>query len=95
VLSEYRQQVLVLHSSSTDLVAHTVAWALYDGAAPADALGMRTGDGTEPPYDSVVAAMRDGWRVIQVPQPTVTPGWEHQAGALPFQFVLTRDVAVA
>jgi hypothetical protein len=92
---EYRQQVLVLHSSSTDLVAHTVAWALYDGAAPADAPGMRTGDGASPPYDSVVAAMRDGWHVIQVPQPAVTPGWEHQAGELPFQFVLTREVAVA
>jgi hypothetical protein len=92
---QYRQQVLVLHGASTDLLSSTVAWSLYDGAAPADAPQMRTGDSAEPPYESVLAAMRDGWSVIQVPQPGVVPGWEHQAGALPFQFVLTREVAVA
>lgn len=92
---ECKQQVLVLHSASTDLLASTVGWAFYDGAVPPDAPQMRTGDAAEPPYDNVVAAMRDGWRVIQVPQPAVTPGWEHQAEALPFQFVLTREVAVA
>lgn len=92
---DYRQQVLILHSASTDLLAHTVAWAMYDGAARADHTDMRTGDSSEPPYDSVVAAMRDGWHLLQVPQPAVVPGWEHQAGALPFQFVLAREVRAA
>jgi hypothetical protein len=93
--SEYRQQVLVLHGSSTDLLSRTVAWAIYDGRAATAAQEMRTGDSDQPPYDSVVAALRDGWRVIQVPHPGVVPGWEHQPGDLPFQFVLTREVAVA
>ena len=31
----------------------------------ADAEQMQTGSEYEPPYDSVLAAMRDGWRVFQ------------------------------
>lgn len=88
----YRQQIMILHSASTDLCDRTVGWALYDGAAPWDAPQMRTGDEADPPYPSVLAAMRDGWRVLQVPEPRHVPGWEHETAELPFGFVLAREV---
>lgn len=89
---EYRQQLMILHCASTDLLAATVAWSVYDGAAPAGAPPMLTGDAHEPPYRSVLDAMRDGWRVLQVPQPALLPGAEHETADLPFRFVLTREV---
>lgn len=89
---EYRQQLMILHCASTDLLSPTVAWAVYDGAAPSGAAPMRTGDAKEPPYLSVLEAMRDGWRVLQVPQPPVVPGAEHETADLPFRFVLAREV---
>jgi len=89
---ELRQQLMILHCASTDLVARTVAWALYDGAAPAEAPQMQTGDEEEPPYLSVLEAMRDGWRVLQVPQAALVPGGEHETADLPFRFVLAREV---
>lgn len=89
---ELRQQLLILHCGSTDPQSATVAWALYDGAAPAEASQMRTGDGDEPPYPSVLAAMREGWRVLQFPQPSFIPGREHETAGLSFEFVLSREV---
>lgn len=94
-MSNLRQQILILHLSNPDLSSSTVAWALYDGAAPADKLQMNSGSETEPPYPSVVAAMRDGWNVIQLPSlPQYLRGSEHENGHLPYEYVLERKVAV-
>ena len=51
------------------------------------------GDGDKPPYPSVLAAMRDGWRVIQMPPcaPAV-PGAEHDTAFLQYEFVLEKLV---
>jgi hypothetical protein len=59
-----KQKILVLYLANSALDSHTVAWAVYDGSgreknppevdAPA-------------PYPSVLAAMEDGWRVVQFP----------------------------
>ncbi len=51
------------------------------------------GDADTPPYESVLAAMKDGWRVIQVPQPGAAPsGQEHQTAFLRFEYVLEKLV---
>jgi hypothetical protein len=51
------------------------------------------GDEDEPPYSSVLAAMRDGWRVIQLPQlREAAPGAEHETAFLPYEFVLEKLV---
>jgi hypothetical protein len=90
-----RQQILILHLSEPDLGSRTVAWALYDGAAPADALPMQSGDEDKPPYDSVVAAMRAGWNVLQLPTlPFYLAGHEHETGHLPYEYVLERKVEI-
>ncbi len=87
-----REQVLILHLANKSLDSQTVAWALYDGAAPEGSSPSRPGDEDEPPYGSVVAALRAGWKLLQVSQPLVTPGREHDTSVLPYEFVLTREV---
>ena len=89
-MAEERQQILILHLGSLSLAAPVVAWALFDGAQPDDDRQMKTGDADEPPYASVVDAMRDGWRVLQLPQPPS----ELDPGHLDHEYVLERMVPV-
>ena len=92
-MSELRQQILILHLAFPELHSPTVAWALYDGSLPANVLQMNTGDQMEPPYRSVLDAMRDGWFVIQLAtMPTYLHGSEHESGHLPYEYVLERRV---
>ena len=94
-MSKQRQQILILHLTSPDLASRTIAWALYDGAASSDQKQMQSGDSDEPPYHSVLAAMRDGWNVLQVPAlPYFAYGHEHETGHLPYEYVLERKVEV-
>lgn len=95
-MSNVRQQLLILHLALPDLNSKTVAWALYDGSLPAGEIQMNAGDQMEPPYESVVAAMQDGWFVIQIPPlPTYFRGSEHENGHLPFEYVLERKVTIS
>lgn len=92
-MSRLRQQILILHLAISSLEGKTIAWALFDGAAPAEKQQMQSGDEETPPYESVLAAMRDGWNVIQVPVlPIYIPGHEHEGGHLPYEYVLERKV---
>lgn len=92
-MSELRQQILILHLSDPELESPTVAWALYDGAAPKGSLQMNSGDQDKPPYRSVIEAMQDGWFVIQLPSlPIYLRGEEYEVGHLPYEYVLERRV---
>ncbi|MCQ6563217.1 hypothetical protein [Paenibacillus mendelii] len=94
-MSKTRQQILILHLADSSLESHTVAWALYDGAKSKDELQMNTGDSQTPPYRSVLDAMRDGWNVLQLPtMPVYRSGFEHELGALPYEYVLERKVTI-
>ncbi len=83
-----RQQLLFLYLTHPNPTAQTVGWSFFDGTGR----DRRTsGDGDKPPYASVVAAMQDGWRVLQVAQQHPPyPGMEHRTSYLPFEFVLER-----
>ena len=85
-----RQQLLFLYLSHPNPTAETIGWSLFDGTGRE----RRTaGDGDQPPYPSVLAAMQDGWRVIQVAtQAPPLPGCEHRTSYLPYEFVLERIV---
>ncbi len=88
-----RQQILILHLVAPGLESKTIAWAFYDGAAAADKRQMQAGDSDQPPYESVLAAMQDGWNVLQLPVLPVYPaGHEHETGHLPYEYVLERKV---
>lgn len=94
-MPKQRQQILILHLTNPDLASRTIAWALYDGAAPSDQKQMQSGDSDEPPYRSVLAAMRDGWNVLQIPTlPYFVRGQEFETGHLPYEYVLERKVEI-
>ena len=57
-----RQRVLVLYLSSSALDAEVIAWANYDGTGRTKPMA---GDQSEPPYQTGVHALQDGWRLIQ------------------------------
>jgi hypothetical protein len=94
-MSKVRQQILILHLALPGLESDTIAWALYDGATPSSTLPMQSGDSQEPPYPSVLEAMRDGWNLLQLPTlPVYIPGHEHESGHLPYEYVLERKVTI-
>jgi len=81
-----RQQVLQLWLSEGALDDPVVGWAFHDGA---DGRGPGLPDG-EPPYADGVAALRDGWRLLQAPPPP--PPADHETGYLQHEFVFERIV---
>ena len=58
-----RQQVLYLYSKSTNMRSPLASWMLCDPMQPHEP----TLPSDEPPYDSVIEALADGWRVVQFP----------------------------
>jgi hypothetical protein len=83
-----RQQVLYLWLSEGALDTPVVGWAFHDGAA---GRGPRL-PGEEPPYADGVAALRDGWRLLQSPPPPPADGYE--TGYLQHEFVFERTIEV-
>ena len=90
VLPILRQQLLLLCAATPNLMSPIVAWSMYDGTGRTTNMA---GDADRPPYDSVLSAMKDGWRVIQVPALVASaPGREHETGFLRFEYVLEKIV---
>ncbi|MDN0198912.1 hypothetical protein [Streptomyces sp. S.PNR 29] len=85
---ELRQQVLVLYLANSALDSWVVGWSLYDGTGQTS---PTTGDSDEPPYDSGLAALRDGWRLIQAAQLIPPyPGHEYDVSFLKHEFFFER-----
>jgi hypothetical protein len=85
-----RQQLLILYAANSSPDSPVGAWSLFDGTGREKHMA---GDADKPPYPSVLAAMRDGWRVIQLPQ--LRPparGAEHDTAFLDYEFVLEKLV---
>ncbi len=83
-----RQKLLVLYLNSPDLKSRVVAWSIFDGTGKQQ---HNTGDSEEPPYASVLDAMKDGWRVIQFPQQfPAYPGMEYETAYLKFEYILEK-----
>ena len=86
-----RQQVLYLWLAEGALDTNTIAWAFHDGTRGE---GPPIAEG-EPPYVNGVAALEDGWFLIQSPAPYLLhPGAEHGTSYLPNEFVFERRVEV-
>ena len=84
-----RQQVLYLWANGSALDSGTVGWAFHDGT---DGHGPAV-PGSNPPYANGVAAMRDGWMLLQSSQLTAPlPGNEHLNDYLEYEFVFERRV---
>ena len=86
-----RQKLLFLNLRNGDLNSEIMAWALYDGSLSEDEVQMQAGSVNVPPYPTGIAAMRDGWRVIQaspVPERRVGEG----LGGLSNEYILEKLV---
>lgn len=85
-----RQQVLVLYLASSALDAPVIAWARYDGTGETRHMA---GDSDAPPYKTGLAALKDGWRLIQAaPLAQHPPGGEFRTGYLKYEFFFERLV---
>ena len=60
-----RQQVLILYLANSALDSRVVSWSIYDGTGRTEHI---PGDTDEAPYATGLAALRDGWRLIQLSQ---------------------------
>lgn len=86
--ADVRQQVLVLYLLDSALSSRVVAWALYDGTGRQSA---ETGDCPEPPFETGLAALEAGWRLLAMsPIRPSPPGGEYSTSYLKFEFVFER-----
>ena len=83
-----RQQVMILYTMMSALDTPVVAWAFYDGTGETRHM---SGDCDEPPYATGLAALKDGWRLIQaspiVNRPT---GDEFRTDYLQYEFFFEK-----
>ena len=85
-----RQQVLMLWLASPSLDSRVLGWSFHDGTA-----GAGPQPAADPPYASGVAAMVDGWRLLQMsPLIPPTPGHERETSFLKHEFLFERLIDV-
>jgi hypothetical protein len=86
-----RQQVLYLWLAEGALDNETVGWAFHDGTS-----GKGPGvPATEPPYPTGLAALEEGWFLIQSPAPyALQPGAEYEVSYLANEFIFERRIEV-
>ncbi|MEZ4705773.1 MAG: hypothetical protein R3A44_01125 [Caldilineaceae bacterium] len=87
-MSKLRQKVLVLYLSNSALDSRVKGWSLYDGTGQSN---PTTGDSDAPPYETGVAALKDGWRVIQFPQLIPPyPNMEYTTSFQMYEFIFEK-----
>jgi hypothetical protein len=87
-----RQQVMVLYTSTSALDTRVVAWAFYDGTGETRHM---SGDCDEPPYETGLDALKDGWRLIQAsPLISHVTGDEFKTDYLKYEFFFEKMVAL-
>jgi hypothetical protein len=88
MVGERRQKLLILYSRTPDLRSEIGSWTIYDAT---ERERHTTGDSETPPYRSVFDAMKDGWRVIQLPQQfPAYPGMELSTSYLRWETILEK-----
>lgn len=84
----HRQQVLILYLANSALDSRVVSWAMYDGTGEREHL---PGDDAVPPYATGLAALRDGWRLIQMSQlQPPAPGREFTVSYQRYEFLFEK-----
>lgn len=86
VVAAPRQFLLYLTARSTNLRSAVVGWVLYDPTREHEP----TLPSDQPPYDSVLAAVGDGWRVVQFPDPSSHQYRDIENDYVGFDFVLEK-----
>jgi hypothetical protein len=87
-----RQQVLILYLATSALDSEVCAWTLYDGTGRSR---PTTGDNDSPPYLTGLAALTDGWSLVQMsPVLPPAPGHEYDVSTLRHEFMFERLVGI-
>ena len=91
-MSDLRQIIMILYLSNSALDSDVRGWTIYDGSGQTY---PTTGDSDTPPYPTGLAAMRDGWRVVQMPQ-LIPPDkdLEYTTSFYKFEYVFEKMVEV-
>lgn len=85
-----RQQVMVLYLGTSALDSAVIGWTRYDGTGRSH---PTTGDSDEPPYETGLAALVDGWRLLQMSQLlSHAEGHEYDTAYLPYEFLFEKLV---
>ena len=83
-----RQKVLTLYLTTSALDSGVLGWAIYDGTGKEN---FTTGDNSDPPYETGLDALLDGWRLIQHPILIPPyPGEEYTTSFLKYGFVFEK-----
>lgn len=78
----------MLWLSSSSLDSRVLGWSFFDGAD-----GRGPGLDGDPPFDTGVAALRAGWRLLQMsPLIPPVPGHERETSFLKHEFLFERLV---
>ena len=85
-VAESRQLVLYLTAKSTSMYAAVVGWALFDPTSVREPTPLSE----EPPYQSVLEAVADGWRVVQFPVSSSYQYKDLENDYVGFDFVLEK-----
>lgn len=80
-----KQKILYLQSRRSDMRAEVVSWQLYD-PDESEEPALPT---SKPPYETVLDAVRDGWRILQFPAPQNYP-FSEQNTYVGYEYVLER-----
>jgi hypothetical protein len=87
-MSKRRQKILVLYLANSALDSRVKSWSVYDGTGRAH---YTTGDSDQPPYETGLDALLDGWRCIQFPQLLPPyPGMEYTTSFQRNEFVFEK-----
>ncbi len=87
-----RQKVMVLYLSSPALDARVIAWSSWDGSGEKRHMA---GDADDPPYETGLEALCDGWRLFQASTlASHPPGGEFRTDYLKYEFFFEKIVCI-
>ena len=89
LLTEPRQMVLYLYSKSTSMRSAIASWALYDPTVSYEP----TLPSQDVPYDSVIKAVNDGWRIVQFPRAELYQFSDVDNAYLGYEFILEKSTS--
>ena len=89
LMTEPRQMVLYLYSKSTSMRSTIASWALYDPTVSYEP----TLPSRDVPYDSVIEAVNDGWRIVQFPRTELYQFSDVDNAYLGYEFILEKSTS--
>ena len=89
LLTKPRQMVLYLYSKSTNMRSAIASWALYDPTVSYEP----TLPSQDTPYDSVIEAVNDGWRIVQFPRAELYQFSDIDNTYLGYEFILEKSTS--